>query len=116
MPRATNSPASRERKRKMQKLAKGFFGLRRNGNRNMQETVVRGLVYQYRDRRNKKRSFRALWITRIHIAANEAGISYNAFISGLAKAGVTLNRKVLANLAATEPKAFAELVKVAKEA
>ena len=59
MPRATNSPASRERKRKMQKLAKGFFGLRRNGNRNMQETVVRGLVYQYRDRRNKKRSFRA---------------------------------------------------------
>ena len=60
MPRATNSPASRERKRKMQKLAKGFFGLRRNGNRNMQETVVRGLVYQYRDRRNKKRRFRAL--------------------------------------------------------
>ena len=116
MPRATNGPASRERKRRIQKLAKGFFGLRRNGNRNMQETVVRGLVYQYRDRRNKKRSFRALWIARIHSAANEAGLSYNAFISGLSKAGVTLNRKVLANLAATEPAAFQKLVEIAKEA
>jgi large subunit ribosomal protein L20 len=116
MPRATNGPASRRRKKRVFKQTKGFFGARKNWNRIAQETLDRALVYAYRDRRNRKRSFRALWITRIGIAARQQGMSYNAFMHGLAKADVALNRKVLANIAVHDPAAFNALVETAKNA
>lgn len=116
MPRATNGPASRRRKNRIFKKTKGFFGGRKNWNRMAQETLDRALVYAYRDRRQRKRNFRALWITRIGIATRILGMSYNAFIHGLSKAGVELNRKVLANLTVQDPVAFSALVEIAKKA
>lgn len=116
MPRATNGPAARKRKKRVFKQTKGYFGARKNWNRIAQETLDRALVYAYRDRRQRKRNFRALWITRIGIAARQQGMSYNAFIHGLAKANVTLNRKVLANIAVHDPAAFNALVETARNA
>ena len=116
MPRATNGPASRARKKKIFKRAEGFFGTRKNCSRQAQETLDRALVYATRDRRTKKRNFRALWITRIGIAARQFEMSYNAFISGLTKAGVELDRKMLAGLAVFDIKAFEKLVSIAKNA
>jgi large subunit ribosomal protein L20 len=84
--------------------------------RTAKETVSRALVYAYRDRRAKKRNFRSLWIMRINAAARQHGLSYSAFMSGLKKANVELDRKVLAGLAVSDPQAFAQLVAVAKEA
>ena len=116
MPRATNGPASHRRKKRLFKQTKGFVGGRKNLLRSAKETLNRALAYAFRDRRVKKRNFRQLWITRIGIAARNNGLSYNAFISGLKKAGVELNRKVIADIAVKDPAAFEKLVEISKNA
>ena len=116
MPRATNNVASRRRRKKILKQAKGYRGARSKLIRTASDAVDRAGQYAYRDRRQKKRTFRALWITRINAAAREKGISYSKLISGLNKAGVEVNRKVLADLAVTSPDAFKALVETANAA
>ena len=115
MPRATNAPASRKRRKRWIKKAKGFRGARSKLYRTAKNAVERGWAYSYRDRRRKKRDFRRLWIARINAATREHDISYSRFIAGLRSAGVEVNRKVLADLAVREPEAFAELARIAKE-
>jgi large subunit ribosomal protein L20 len=97
------------------KEARGYFGGRSKLYRTAKDAVERGWEYAYRDRRRRKRDFRALWISRINAASRENGLSYSRLINGLRSAGVDLNRKVLADLAVREPAAFAELVQVAKD-
>ena len=116
MPRATNNVASRRRRKKILKQAKGYRGARSKLIRTASDAVDRAGQYAYRDRRQKKRTFRALWITRINAAARENGISYSKLISGLNKAGVEVNRKVLADLAVTSPDTFKALVETANAA
>jgi large subunit ribosomal protein L20 len=115
MPRATNSVASRKRRKKVLKAAKGNRGGRSKLYRTADDTVNKGLAYAYRDRRQKKRNFRALWITRINAAARLNGVSYSTMINGLKKAGIELNRKVLANLAISDAGAFSILADRAKQ-
>lgn len=110
MPRSVPSVASRERRRKILKLAKGYWGRRKNVWTVAKNAVEKGLVYAYRDRKQKKRDFRALWIQRINAAAREHGMSYSQFIGKLNKSGIELNRKVLADLAMNDPKAFKAVV------
>lgn len=114
MPRATNNVAAHRRHKKVLNRAKGNYGGRRRLYRSAKETVQKGLVYAYRDRRARKREFRALWIVRINAAVQEAGLRYNRFISGLKKAGVQLDRKALADLAVRDEQAFTELIKLAR--
>lgn len=114
--RVTNSPASRKRRKRMLKLAKGYRMRRSKLYRYAKDAVVHGLQYSYRDRRTKKRTFRALWQIRINAAARAAGITYSRFIEGLTAARVELDRKVIADLAATDNTAFGELVKIAQQA
>ena len=114
--RVTNSPASRKRRKRMVQLAKGYRMRRSKLYRYAKDAVVHGLQYAYRDRRTKKRNFRALWQVRINAATRAAGLSYSRFIEGLKAAQVALDRKVIADLAATDTTAFAELVKLAKQA
>lgn len=114
--RVTNAPASRKRRKKMLKLAKGFRLKRSKLYRYASDAVDHGLKYAYRDRRTKKRDFRALWQVRINAAARAAGLTYSRFIEGLKAAKVALDRKVLADLAATDAVAFGELVKIAQGA
>lgn len=114
--RVTNSPASRKRRKRMIKLASGYRMRRSKLYRYAKDAVMHGMQYSYRDRRNKKRTFRALWQIRINAAARAAGITYSRFIEGLKAASVGLDRKALAELAATDENAFAELVRVAQEA
>lgn len=114
MPRVKSSPASRSRRKKVLKRAKGFKGARSKVYRRANEAVLKALHYSYRDRRTKKRNFRRLWITRINAAARINGMSYSRFINGLQKAGVAINRKVLAELAVNDQEAFSELVKIAQ--
>ncbi len=109
-------PSSRKFKKKILKLAKGFRGQRKNVYRRAKEYVFRALQYQYRDRKQRKRQFRRLWITRINAAVRLHGLSYSKFMNGLSKAGITLNRKVLADMAVRDPEAFAQIVNRAKEA
>jgi len=116
MPRAINNVASRKRRKKILKMAKGFYSGRRKLFRNAKETVRRGLRYAYRDRRCKKRDFRRLWITRINAATRIEGMSYNRFINGLKLAGVEVDRKVLADIAVQDPGTFATFVNQAKQA
>jgi len=116
MPRVTRAPATKRRKKKILKAAKGAFGLRKNVYRRAKETVQRALQFVYRDRRNKKREFRRLWTVRINAAATEQAMSYSRFISGLKKANVAIDKKMLSELAVNDKNAFAELVKVAQEA
>ncbi len=116
MPRATNAPASKRRKKRLFRQTKGFVGGRKNLLRSARETLNRAMAYAYRDRRVRKRNFRGLWITRIGIAARNSGMPYNAFIHGLAKADVALNRKMLAAIAVHDEAAFNELVKISKSA
>ena len=116
MPRATNSPASHRRKKRIFKQTKGFVGGRKNLLRSAIETLNRSMAYAFRDRRVKKRNFRKLWIARIGIAARNSGMSYNAFISGLAKANVELNRKVISNIAINDTIAFNKLVEISQNA
>ena len=115
MPRVKKSVASRARRKKIIRSAKGYQGMRRNTFKLAKEAVERGWKYAYRDRRGKKRDFRSLWITRINAAARLCGQSYGRFINGLKKAGIELNRKILADLAVTDQKAFEQLAAVAKE-
>lgn len=115
MSRVKNAVARHKRHKKVLKEAKGNFGGRRKLYTVASETVKKALEYQYRDRRNKKRNFRALWITRINAAARENGMKYSTFISGLSRAGVELDRKILADLAVTDPAAFSKVVEVARK-
>ncbi len=114
MPRATNSVARNRRKKKILKEARGQFGGRSKLYRTAKNSVERGWAYAYRDRRLRKRDFRRLWIARINAAARQNGISYSRFVAGLKGAGVDLNRKMLADLAIRDPRAFTELAEVAK--
>src|SRR3989338_3643972 len=114
MSRATNRIASRNRRKKILKKAKGYRGGQSKLFRTATEKVNRALQFAFRDRRVKKRDFRALWITRIGIAAKINGLSYSKFISGLKKAGVGLDRKVLSELAVSDPLAFTKIVELAK--
>ena len=114
--RVTNAPASRKRRKRMLKLAKGFRLKRSKLYRYASDAVDHGLKYAYRDRRTKKREFRALWQIRINAAARAAGITYSRLIEGLKAAKVALDRKILADLAATDGATFGELVRVAKQA
>ena len=115
MPRAKGGPKTRRRHKKTLKAAKGYVGGRRKTYRQARETVERGLTYAYRDRKQKKRDFRGLWIIRINAAARTHGLSYSRFIAGLKAAGVLVDRKILAVLALDDPNAFAELATLAKQ-
>jgi len=116
MPRATNNPAAKQRRKKYLKRAKGFVSGRRRQAITARETVERALAYAYRDRRTKKRDYRNLWITRINAAARVNGLSYSHFINGLKKAEIEIDRKVLADLAVHDAGAFAKLAEAAKSA
>ena len=116
MPRSVNAVASRARRKKVLKLAKGNFGSRGNVWTVAKNTWEKGLTYAFRDRRNKKRNFRALWIQRINAAARLEGMSYSKLMGGLHKAGIEINRKVLANIAMNHPEAFKAVVAKAKAA
>ncbi|MFZ4523563.1 MAG: 50S ribosomal protein L20 [Bacteroidales bacterium] len=110
MPRSVNSVASRERRKKILKRAKGQFGRRKNVLTVAKNSVEKGLSYAYRDRRTKKRNFRSLWITRINAGVRLYGMSYSVFIGKLAEKNITLNRKTLADLAMNHPEAFKAVV------
>lgn len=114
MPRATNNPASRRRRKKVLKLAAGYRGSRHRLNKTAQQAVDHSGVYAYRDRKNRKREFRRLWIARINAGARANGMTYNRFMEGLRKAEVELDRKVLAEIAVNNADAFAKLVELAK--
>lgn len=114
MPRAKGGPKTRRRRKKVLKQAKGYVGGRRRLFETAKETVLRAGAFAYRDRRQKKRRFRSLWIIRINAAARALGLSYSSLMRGLKKAGVTLDRKILAELAMDDPAAFAKLAEAAK--
>ena len=111
MPRANSSVPKHRRHRKVEKQAKGYYGARSRNFKTAKDAVEKAGLYAYRDRRQKKRQFRRLWIIRINAAARQHGLSYSQFISGLKAKGIELDRKVLAGMAMDEPSAFAELAK-----
>lgn len=113
MPRATNAPASRERRKRMLDKAKGFRGRRSKLFRYAKNAIMKAEYWSYRDRKVRKRSFRRLWITRLNAACRANGITYSRFIEGLAASGSQLDRKVLADLAVTDETAFQAIVKKA---
>lgn len=115
MPRSKNNVAAHKRHKKVLKKAKGNFGGRSKLYRTALETVRKGMKYAYRDRRNRKREFRRLWIIRISAAAKMCGINYSTFISGLKSAGVNLDRKILADIAARDMTTFTNLAKIATD-
>ena len=110
MPRSVNHVASRAKRKRILKLTRGYFGARKNVWTVAKNTWEKGLTYAYRDRRTKKRNFRALWIQRINAAARMEGISYSKLMGALTKAGIEINRKVLADLALNNPEAFKAIV------
>ena len=110
MPRAKNRVASRARRKKIMKQAKGYFGRRKNVYTVAKNAVEKGLTYAYRDRKQKKRNFRSLWITRINAGARQYGMSYSEFMGKVNKSEINLNRKVLADLAMNHPEAFKAIV------
>jgi large subunit ribosomal protein L20 len=114
MPRVKRSVAARKRRKRVLKQAKGYNGGRSKLHGTAQEAVEKAALYAYRDRRQKKREFRSLWIARINAAAREHELSYSRFINGLSKAGVEIDRKILAQLAIDDAQAFGELVTLAK--
>jgi len=116
MPRARNVPATRKRRKKVLKKAKGYFGNKSRLFRYAKDAVERAEKYAYRDRKKKKSEFRKLWIIRINAACRAEGLRYGQFINGLTKLGILLNRKVLSELAIHDPDAFKELVEKAKAA
>lgn len=116
MPRVKRGTKRRARRSKYLKQAKGYWGAKRHNYRTAKEAVEKSLLYAYRDRRNKKRDFRRLWIIRIKAGAMENGLSYSRFINGLKKSQIELDRKILADLAVNAPRAFAALVQKVKEA
>ena len=115
MARVKNGAVTKARHKKVLKAAKGYFGSKHRLYKRAKEQLMTSRKYAYRDRKNKKRDFRKLWITRINAACRMNDISYSRFIDGLSKAGVEVNRKMLSEIAINDPKAFAELVKVAKD-
>ena len=116
MARVKRGVTSHAKHKKTLKAAKGFYGRRKNTIRAAKAAVDKSMQYAYRDRKNRKREFRALWIQRINAAVREHGLTYSRFIDGLNKAGVTIDRKVLSELAIHQPQAFAEIVAKAKAA
>ena len=116
MPRVKRAVSAHKKRRTVLNRAKGYYGAKSRSYRAAKEQVQHSLQYQYRDRRNKKREVRRLWITRINAAARINGLSYSVFMNGLKKAGVELDRKVLSDMAINDPEAFASLVEVAKRA
>ena|SRR5882724_13351041 len=114
MPRAKGGPKTRRRHKKTMKQAKGYVGGRRKTYRQARETVERGLTYAYRDRKQRKRDLRSLWIIRIGAAARQHGLSYSRLVAGLRRAGVAIDRKILAALAVDDPQAFGEIAGLAR--
>ena len=114
MPRSVNHVASRAKRKRILKLTRGYFGARKNVWTVAKNTWEKGLTYAYRDRKNKKRNFRALWIQRINAAARLQDMSYSQLMGALHKAGIEINRKVLADLAVNNPQAFKAIVEKAK--
>ena len=114
MPRSVNSVASRNRRKKILKAAKGYFGRRKNVYTVAKNAVEKGMLYAYRDRKNNKRNFRSLWIVRINAAARLHGMSYSQFMWKVKANNIELNRKVLADLAVNNPEAFKAVVKKIK--
>ncbi|KHF41027.1 MULTISPECIES: 50S ribosomal protein L20 [Bacillaceae] len=114
MPRVKGGYVARRRRKKVLKLAKGYYGSKHTLFKSAQGQVMKSLLYAYRDRRNKKRDFRKLWITRINAAARMNGLSYSRFMHGLKLADINVNRKMLAELAVTDEKSFAQLAEKAK--
>ena len=110
MPRSVNHVASRAKRKRILKLTRGYYGARKNVWTVAKNTWEKGLTYAFRDRRNKKRNFRALWIQRINAAARLEGLSYSRLMGGLREAGIEINRKVLADLAVNNPQAFKAIV------
>ncbi len=115
MPRVKNSVSTRKRRKKIIKLAKGYFGSKSKLYKIANQQVMKSLSYAYRDRKVRKRDFRKLWISRINAAARSNGLSYSQFMGGLKKAGVEINRKMLSDMAIHDPGAFSRLVEVARE-
>jgi large subunit ribosomal protein L20 len=116
MPRATNAPASRARRNRVLKQARGFRGFRSKNYRYAKQAVYKAMTYSYRDRKARKRDFRGLWIQRINVAARPLGITYSRLVEGLNAAGITIDRKVLSDLAITDAPAFTAIVNQAKTA
>lgn len=116
MARVTNTPTTRRRRKKILKQAKGYWGARSRLFRQAKDSVRRALRYAYRDRRQRKREFRRLWIVRINAACRSNGITYSRFINGLKNAGVEIDRKVLADIAVKDPNAFKQFVEIAQSA
>ncbi|MCQ2129224.1 MAG: 50S ribosomal protein L20 [Bacteroidaceae bacterium] len=114
MPRSVNHVASRAKRKRILKLTRGYFGARKNVWTVAKNTWEKGLTYAFRDRKNKKRNFRALWIQRINAAARAEGMSYSVLMGNLKKAGIEINRKVLADLAINNPEAFKAIVSKVK--
>jgi large subunit ribosomal protein L20 len=115
MPRSVNAVASRTRRKKVLKQAKGYWGRRKNVYTVAKNAVEKGLTYAYRDRKTKKRNFRSLWIQRINAGCRANGISYSQFMGNLASKNIELNRKVLADLAMNNPEAFTAVVEASKK-
>ena len=116
MPRVKRSVHARKKRRKVLEQARGYWGLKHSSYRHAKEQVEHSLAYAYRDRKARKREFRRLWILRINAAARQNGLSYNQFIAGCRKADIALDRKVLADLAVSDPDAFAAIAEKAKAA
>jgi large subunit ribosomal protein L20 len=116
MPRVKRSVHARKKRRKVLKEAKGYWGLKKSSYKHAKEQVEHSLAYAYRDRKNRKRTFRRLWIMRINAAARAQGLSYNQFVAGCRQAGIELDRKVLADLAVSDPAAFGKIAERAKTA
>ena len=116
MPRVKRAVHARKKRRKVLEQAKGYWGLKKTSYRYAKEQVDHSLVYAYRDRKARKRTFRRLWIVRINAAARANGLSYNQFVAGLRKADIALDRKVLADLAVNDPAAFGAIAAQAKAA
>ncbi len=110
MPRAKGGPKTRQRRKDRMKMASGYYGAKSKLFRTATEAVDKSLLYAYRDRRARKREFRALWIARINAATRSVGLTYSRFIEGLKKAGITLNRKVLAEIAVNDSKGFSQIM------
>ena len=115
MPRSVNHVASRARRKNLMKLSKGYYGRRKNVWTVAKNAIEKGLVYAYIGRKQKKRNFRSLWITRINAGARQHGMSYSQFIGAVHKSGIELNRKVLADLALNHPEAFKAVVETVKK-
>jgi large subunit ribosomal protein L20 len=116
MPRAVDGTRRKDRRKKILAFAKGYWGRRKNLFRTAKDAVAKSLKYAYRDRKSRKRDFRRLWISRISAATRNEGMTYSRFIEGLNKASISINRKVLSNMAIDDPKAFSAVVVEAKKA